>query len=128
MESLKQYLREYREIDNEIRTLNKELYEKREVRKNVEGGIIKIIAQPQFSEFSKLKLEDDGSLFKIQRPNNWQKPWALSKKDLQTLLSEYFGSTSTPNADDCYAFICEKRKNDLVATEFNFTRILPSEM
>jgi len=128
MDSLKTYLRDYRVIDNEIRALNKDLYDKRELRKRVETDITQILSQPQFTEFNKLKLEDDGSLFRIQRPNTYQKSWTLSQKELKTLLTEYFASTKTPTAEDCHKYICDKRKNDLVATEFSLTRILPDEM
>lgn len=125
MDSLKLHLREYREIDNEIRDLNKELYEKRKIRTAVEQNITQILVQPQFDEYKKLKLEDDDSYFRIQRPNTYQKPWSLSKTDLKTLLTEYFQSTKTPNAEDCNKYICEKRK--IMATEFSITRILPNE-
>jgi len=127
MDALKQYLRNYREIDNELRDLNKTVYEKRDARKEVEKHITQILERQEFVEYNKLKLEDDGSVFRIQRPNNWNKPWALSQKELQKLLDEYFQSNSTKNSEECFKFICERRKKDLVATEFNVTRVLPDE-
>ena len=127
MDALKKYLRDYREIDNEIRELNAELSQKREVRKNVETGITTILAQPAFQEYKKLQLEDDGSVFRIQRPNDWQKPWALSQKELKTLLDEYFQSALPKNAEECHKYICERRKKALVSSEFGFTRVMSSD-
>jgi phage pi2 protein 07 len=127
METLKRNLREDREIDNEIRDLNKNLFEKRDERKRIESEITTILAQPQFQEYKKLQLEDDGSVFRIQRPNDWNKPWALSQKDLKTLLEEYFRSGAPKNADECHKYICERRKEDLVSKEFGFSRVLLGE-
>jgi len=127
MEPLKRNLREYREVDNEIRDLNKTLNEKREIRKRVEVDITTILAQPAFQEYKKLQLEDDGSVFRIQRPNDWQKPWTLSQKELKNLLEEYFRSGAPKNAEECHKYICERRKEDLVSKEFNFSRVLPNE-
>jgi len=127
MESLKKYLLSYCEIDNEIRELNKTVFEKRNIRKNVEGNITNILENEEFTEYKKLKLENDGSVFRIQRPNNWQKPWSLSQKDLKMLLDEYFQSGLPKNAEECHKYICEHQKEKLVATEFNIIRVLPDE-
>jgi phage pi2 protein 07 len=127
MQDLKRSLLEYREIDNEIRDLNKELFQKREIRKNVETSITKILTQPAFQEYKKIQLEDDGSLFRIQRPNDWQKPWTLSQKELKTLLDTYFKGGLPKNAEECHKYICEQRKEALISTEFGFTRVLPNE-
>jgi len=127
MDPLRQYLRGYRLIDDQIRELNGKLNEKRDVRKMVEHKITKILSDPQFSQIKKLKLEDDGSTFRVQHPNTYQKPWTLSQKDLKGLLEGYFMNNTNPNAEECHKYICEKRKSELVATEFAITRVLLNE-
>ena len=92
------------------------------------GGVIRV-GSPSDAESLplKLKIEDDGSTIKIQKPETYSKPWNLSKKDLQSILGSYFASTSMPNAQSCYDYICNDRKAKLVATEFAFTRIVAEE-
>jgi hypothetical protein len=124
---LKRCIKQYRDVDNDIRALNKVVYEKREARKIVEMELCDLVKLPQFSGYDKLKIEDDGSTIKIQKPETYSKPWSLSKKDLQSILGSYFASTAMPNAQSCYDYICNDRKAKLVATEFAFTRLVAEE-
>jgi hypothetical protein len=124
---LKRCVKEYRDVDNEIRVLNKQVYEKRESRRIVEMEMADLIKIPQFTNVEKLKIDDDGSYIRIHRPETYSKSWSLSKKELDSLLTAYFDSTKTPNAADCNTFILEKRKKALVSTEYEFARIIPEE-
>jgi len=122
---LKKRIREYRELDDELRQLNKVIYDKRDARKLVEEEIKEIIKSPSFDSFRKLKLEEDGSTIQIQRPGEYSKPWSLSQKELMVLVTSYFQDNPSPNAEGLTNFIIQKRKQDLVATEFNLTRTVP---
>jgi hypothetical protein len=120
---LKRCVKQYREVDNEIRVLNKNVYEKRESRKIVQMEMCDLIKLPQFNSVDKLKIDDDGSYIRIQRPETYAKPWSLSKKELSDLHTAYFASTTAPTAEGCSAFIIEHRKHSLIGKEFEFTRI-----
>jgi hypothetical protein len=80
-----------------------------------------------FRDFKKMKIEEDGSTITIQRPNEWSKPWTLSKKDLKDVLQRYFDSTNVQNAEKCFEFILESQKTKLVSTEYSFSRVVPEE-
>ena len=124
---LKRCIKEYRSVDDDIRIMNKMLWEKRESRKIIELELTDLVKLPEFSGYEKLKIEDDGSVIKIQKPQTYSKPWSLSKKDLHTVLTSYFSKTGTPTVEDCFKYICETRKTELVAQEFSFTRIVAEE-
>ena len=127
MNDLKNCIKQYREIDDEIRDLNKQVYEKRDARKTVEMEIADIIRDPQFDGIKKIKLEEDGSTISFKRPNEWVKPWSLSQKDLKDLATQYFAVAGQFNAESLVKFIIDTRKQSLVATEFSFTRTVPGE-
>ena len=122
---LKRCIKKYREIDDDLRNLNKKVYDKRDERKSVELEITEIIKSPTFDNFRKMKLEEDGSTIQIQRPGEYSKPWSLSQKELMVLVTAYFQDTQTPNAEGLTNFIIQKRKQDLIATDFNLTRSVP---
>lgn len=128
MNDLKSCIKQYREIDDEIRDLNKQVYEKRDARKVVELEIADIIKDPQFSTIKKIKLEEDGSTISFKRPNEWVKPWSLSQKDLKDLVTQYFTTVVNPIPDELVKFIIDRKKQTLVATEFSFTRTVPGEV
>jgi hypothetical protein len=127
MNDLKNCIKHYREIDDEIRDLNKQVYEKRDARKTVEQEIAVIIRDPQFNAIKKIKLEEDGSTISFKRPNEWVKPWSLSQKELKELATQYFTVAGEFNAESLVKFIIDTRKQSLVATEFSFTRTVPGE-
>jgi hypothetical protein len=122
---LKSRLESYRDVDKRIQALNAEVHTLRNDRKVLEVEMADILRDQQFHTFNEVRLSDDGSVIKIQRPNQWSKAWTLSKKDLQTYLKEYFESTPTPNANDCYNMIVDKKVKTLVSTEFAFTHTSP---
>ena len=127
MQDLKNYIKQYRDIDNELRDLNRVVYAKREARRVVETEITEIIKAPEFAGFKKVRLEEDGSTITIKRPNEWTKAWTLSRKDLKELLAQYFASAQTASPDDIFQFIVENKKKTLVANEFSFSRTVPGE-
>jgi hypothetical protein len=124
---LKRCVKQYRDVDNELRVLNKTVYEKREARKMVEMEMSDLIKLPQFGSIDKLKIDDDGSCIKIQRPETYVKGWSLSKKELESLVASYFQSTMTPNPKDCVEFIVGQRKQALIGKEFEFNRVVQEE-
>jgi hypothetical protein len=127
MGDLKSCIKQYREIDDQLRELNKRVYEKRDARKIVELEIVDIIRDPKYNSIKKIKLEEDGSTISFKRPNEWVKPWSISQKDLKDLISQYFTKGGPSNADDLVKYIIETKKQTLVATEFSFTRTVPGE-
>ena len=124
---LKRCVKQYRDIDNEIRVINRTIYDKRESRRIIEMEMCDLIKLPQFDNVDKLKIDDDGSCIKIQRPDTYAKAWSLSKKDLETLIGGYFQSTNTPKPAECLSYIIEQRKKSLVGKEFEFSRVIPEE-
>jgi hypothetical protein len=124
---LKRCVKQYRDVDDEIRLLNKSVYEKREARKIVEMEMCDLIKLPQFNSVDKLKIDDDGSCIRIQRPETYTKAWSLSKKELENLIVGYFQSTGHHNEKDCLNYIIGKRKQGLVAKEFEFTRVVKED-
>lgn len=124
MENLKQYIREFRDVDNELRELNRVVAEKREKRKNIEVGMANIVKDPMFQMYDKLKIDDDGSLIRIKKPDTYLKPWSISQRDLKDLLDKYFAS---PQTKSCFEFIVDERKKDLVAHDYSFERVVKSE-
>jgi len=117
-------VRNYRTLDDKIKELNKQIYKIREDKKFVENEMSDILNRSHFAGFSKLEIQDDGSYIKIQRPGSWNKPWSMSSRDLQTRLNEYFKQATSPSADECFKFIVENKKKELVSKEFAFTRVL----
>jgi hypothetical protein len=121
---LKRCVKQYRDVDNELRFLNREVYSKRETRKIVEMEMADLVKLPQFASVDRLKIDDDGSYIRIQKPETYSKAWNLSKKDLDSLLKSYFTSSSNPTADECSKFIVEQRKRSLIGKEYEFERIV----
>lgn len=125
---LKRCVKQYREVDDKLRALNREVFDKREARKIVEMELADLMKVEGFADFKKLKIEEDGSTITIQRPQEWSKPWSLSKKDLKDLLEKYFATTvPTQSAERCFEFIVEAHKTKLTSSEFNFSRVVPEE-
>lgn len=128
MEELRKSMKQYRRLDDAIRELNKQVNNLRQERKFVEVTLGDILKDQQFSQVNVLKVEDDGSTIKIQRPNTWYKTWSLSKRDLQNYLDHYFENAgSNANREDCFKFILEQQKQDSVSTEFKLTRFVANE-
>jgi hypothetical protein len=127
MGDLKSCIKQYREIDDELRELNRQVFKKRDDRKVVELEIADIIKDPKYNAIKKIKLEEDGSTISFKRPNEWVKPWSISQKDLKDLVGQYFTKGGQANPDELVKFIIETKKQTLVASEFSFTRTVPGE-
>ena len=116
-------VRQYRELDDQLKELNSQVFKLREARKQKELELADFLKSPEYSSITKLEIKDDGSYIKIQKPEAWTKPWSLSAKELGTLLNTYFAAAARPTAEECYKFIVSERKKTMIAREFAFTRI-----
>lgn len=122
MDDLKQTLYAYKDVDNQLQEVNRQVAELRQKRKEYETRLASLLSRPEFTDIKKLEIRDDNSYVLIHRPDTWTKPWSLSKKELETTLGAYFGSTSAPTAAGCYEFICAAQKK--TGKEFTFDRIV----
>jgi hypothetical protein len=120
---LVQCVRKYRTLDDKLKELNKEVYKLREDRKIIELEMSDLLKVTQFATINKLEINDDKSVIKIQRPDTWSKPWSLSSKELKNLLEQYFKTVGPYTAEGAHAFIVDRRKSDLISTEFSFNRV-----
>jgi phage pi2 protein 07 len=126
---LKERLKMYRELDDQLRQVNKVAYDLREKRKTVEFEMANILKTPALSQVGELRLENDNSYIRVQRPGMYSKGWSLSKRDLQNYIDHYFENAGpTANRQDCFDFIVRQQKaNSLETSDFKFTRNVPSE-
>jgi hypothetical protein len=125
-QELKNSVRRFRDLDDEIRGINKRVFELREKRKIVEMEVSDYLKSPMFSAHTVMELED-GSRIKIQRPQTWSKGWSLSKKDLAIHIANYFTTASRPNAEECLKYIVQEEKNHSISNEFKLTRFVRDE-
>jgi len=114
----------YRTIDDQLRTLNRQVYPLREQRKITEMEIVDILRQPEYATVTKLDIREDGSSIKIKKPHTWRSPWALSKSELERYITQYFASTQAPNPNDCYRFIVRTHEPTLVRGTFSIERVV----
>jgi hypothetical protein len=112
-------VRKYRAYDDELKELNAKVHKLRENKKFVENEMSDILRRANFQNLHKLEIQDDGSYIKIQRPQTWSKPWSLSQKELKDLIGSYTGPIS-----DLFRWIVERKKQDMVAQDFSFKRIM----
>lgn len=124
MEQLRGLVRDYRDADNRVRELNTRIAELRKQRENVESRITVLLANPEFAGIDKLKVSDDNSLIRIKRPEQWYKPWSISKGKLKESIAAYFSSTTAPTADGCYEFIAEQQRQTLISHDFSLERVV----
>ena len=121
-------VRKYRVADDKLKVLNREAQDLRETRKIAEIELSDILKSAGYATIHKLEIKDDSTVIKIQRPDMWSKPWSLSAKDLKEHINQFWASSAPKTADECYAFIVDKRKRALIATEFSFTRTSMKEI
>jgi hypothetical protein len=81
-----------------------------------------IFERPEYTGIGKMALSDD-SYIRIQRAGEWKKPWSLSKRELQVLLTEFHTSSSPKTAEACYSYIVEAREKTAVGDTMQFARI-----
>ena len=120
-------VRKYRLYDDHLKKLNTAANDVREKKKIIELEMSDILARNQFSHIHKLDISDDKSIIKISRPGQYSKGWSLSTRDLTTYLQEYFAKPGVKTAEDCAKYIIDKRRAELVSSDFSFSRILRAE-
>lgn len=122
IQQLKTVLHTYKDVDNRICDLNKDVFALRAERKELEVTMASILSRPELQAIDKLEIKDDNSYVRIGRPDAWTKPWSLSKKELEATLTEYFQLTNTPTADGCFKHICDTQRKP--GKEFVFERVI----
>lgn len=124
LRQLKACIRRYQATDNELKHLNKTVYDKRDERQLIESEMCEIIKLPEFVGVEKLKIDEDGSIIQIIKPGAL-KPWSLSKKDLREHLQNYSTHMGGhANAEELYDFIIKEQTKKLVSQDYNFNRVL----
>jgi len=88
--NLRECVREFAEVDNQLRELNTRVYATRDMRSAAEDRIIELMKLPQFASVNELAVSADGSKIKIDRPGTRTVPWSLSQSKLMQLLGSYF--------------------------------------
>ena len=126
---LKERLSIYRKVDDQLREVNKIAHDLREKRKMVEFEMADILKSPALLQVGELRLENDNSYVRVQRPGTYSKGWSLSKRDLQNYIDHYFENAGPgSNRQDCFDFIVRQQKtSSLETTDFKFTRNIPAE-
>ncbi len=100
LEQLKQTVREWVKLDNEIRALNKEIAQRRTEKKKMSEDLISVMRENQLDEFD-IK---DGQLMYVKK--NVKKP--ISQKQLLSILSNYYKDTE--KAEEVNSYILENRE------------------
>jgi hypothetical protein len=121
---LKDRVKAYCNINNKLREKNAEIQELRKIQAEAEINLIEIVSTEQYKAYEKIQVSEDDSYIRILRPTKWNKPWSLSKSLLKQILEEYYKTTRSPSAEECYSFICETMKPMLISDEFSIERVV----
>jgi hypothetical protein len=127
VDGLRQEVLQYKDVDDQIRILNRQVSQLREQRDTVKDRIIHILEQPGFQRVNDLAISQDGSKISIRRPRSWGAPWSLSKSRLKELLTEYFDTLRIKSANDCYDWLLFKNGERLIQDKFSLERIVRGE-
>jgi len=100
LEQLKQTVREWVKLDNEIRALNKEIATRRNDKKEISKTLVDVMRNNQLDVFD-LK---DGQLMYVKK--NKKKP--ITQKQLLTLLSDYYKDLE--KAEEMHQYIMDNRE------------------
>jgi hypothetical protein len=100
LDQLKQKVREWVRLDNEIRALNKEIASRRLEKKTISGELISVMRENQLDEFD-IK---DGQLMYVKK--NVKKP--ITQKQLLSILSSYYKNEE--KAEEVNTYIMENRE------------------
>lgn len=100
LDQLKQRVREWVRLDNEMRALNKELASRRAEKKNISSELISVMRENQLDEFD-IK---DGQLMYVKK--NVKKP--ITQKQLLSILSSYYKNEE--KAEEVNTYILENRE------------------
>jgi hypothetical protein len=119
-------VRKYREYDDKLKDLNKQVYKLREEKKLVEEEMAGILKRGPFATLEKLELAGDQSHILIQRPGTYSKPWSLSQKGLETHAVDYFVRTGKTGAEAkaFVEYVSTRKKAELVSNDFSFKRVV----
>lgn len=101
LEQLKQTVREWVRLDNEMRTLNKEITARRNEKKTISKRLIEVMRDNKLDIFD-LK---DGQLMYVKK--NKKKP--ITQKQLLTLLSSYY-KEDVSKAEEMHNYLMENRE------------------
>lgn len=101
-EELSKIIKEWINIDNEMKILQKEIKERRNKKKILTNNLIDIMKTNEIDCFD----INDGKL--IYSKNNIKKP--ITKKHLLNCLSNYFDDVSGINSDNVVQFILDNRE------------------
>ena len=101
LDQLKTTVREWVKLDNEIRTLNKEITIRRNEKKEISKRLIDVMRDNKLDVFE-LK---DGQLMYVKK--NKKKP--ITQKQLLTLISSYYKDDSS-KAEEMHNYLMENRE------------------
>jgi len=124
---LRNYIARYRDIDERIRALNREVQPLREQRSVIALDIAEFMRQPDFVTIDKIDITQDGSSIKIKRPGTWYKPWTLSRNTLKDYLYRYFASRTTYDSRSCIEFITNLHDTKQLQNTFSIERVVKTE-
>ena len=101
LDQLKQTVRDWVKLDNEIRALNKEIVSRRNEKKDISKQLINVMRENKLDIFD-LK---DGQLMYVKK--NKKKP--ITQAQLLTLLSSYYKEDVT-KAEEIHGYLLENRE------------------
>jgi hypothetical protein len=101
LDQLKQTVREWVKLDNEMRALNKEITNRRNEKKNISKKLVDVMRDNKLDVFD-LK---DGQLMYVKK--NKKKP--ITQKQLLTLLSTYY-KEDVSKAEEMHTYLMDNRE------------------
>ena len=101
LEQLKQTVREWVRLDNEIRALNKEITSRRNDKQLISKSLINVMRENKLDQFD-IK---DGQLMYVKK--NKKKP--ITQAQLLTLLSTYY-KDDISKAEEMHTFLLDNRQ------------------
>jgi len=101
LDQLKQTVREWIKLDNEIRALNKEIITRRNDKKDISKRLIEVMRENKLDNFD-LK---DGQLMYVKK----NKKKAITQKQLLTLLSSYY-KEDVSKAEEIHTYLMDNRE------------------
>jgi hypothetical protein len=121
--NLRECVREYTEVDDQLREFNRRVYSARDRRSAAEDRLIELMKLPQFASINELTVSTDGSKIKIDRPGTRNVPWSLSQTKLMQLLESYFIGDRA-SRDACFKHISDGARQNPRREIFAVRRIV----
>jgi hypothetical protein len=119
LQGLREAMRHYTGVDNELRNLNTRMYTLRREREVAKDNMVNIIQNPAFATIQRLQTADGAAAFKLVRPNESYKAWTLPQGTLRDYLIEFLGNEQGTR---CYQQIVTRHRETLKITEYNIVR------